>query len=399
MSTEARAWPDHLRILELLEATRKELVEERALRERQAEENERLLATLRERQAMLERLSRIQRSIVNRSELQDVLDSICAGACELVGEHVSGLRLIDPADPGMMIVVSSLGLTPEMYEEAKRLPIGTGAGGRAIAEKRVVVVEHYESAPDAIPGLAARGLHAAMAAPVYENGRVVGSLVVASYTENRRFSPAEQEVLQAFAEHASLALTDARNYRDALHRALHDQLTGLPNRSLFLDRLEHAMARVPRARRRLAVLFLDIDGFKAVNDTFGHAAGDEALLAIAQRISSCLRPSDTAARFGGDEFAILLEDVAGADDAVAVAERVLEALGEPLEVQGHRFDLAASIGIACGGLEDTDLLRRADVAMYRAKARGRGSYAIAEEGQLIVPAATSTSTTAPITTR
>jgi diguanylate cyclase (GGDEF)-like protein len=158
--------------------------------------------------------------------------------------------------------------------------------------------------------------------------------------------------------------------------ALHDPLTKLPNRTLFLDRLRLALARAARLRLPVAVLFLDLDGFKAVNDSLGHAAGDQLLVQVAERVRQCLRPADTVARLGGDEFAVLLEDL-GRGAERAVAERVLEAMRAPLVVEGTQLVIQASIGIALGGAADEgagDLLRQADLAMYTAKAGGKDRY-------------------------
>jgi diguanylate cyclase (GGDEF)-like protein/PAS domain S-box-containing protein len=174
-------------------------------------------------------------------------------------------------------------------------------------------------------------------------------------------------------------VTDQKELEDQLaHRAFHDELTGLPNRSLFTDRVEHALARRVREPGRIAVLFLDVDDFKTVNDSLGHAAGDSLLMAIAQRIDDCLRGGDTAARLGGDEFAILLEDVEDAAEAAGVADRVLEALRPAFDIDGKRTFVYASIGIATStgtpGERAEELLRNADVAMYIAKRRGKGSH-------------------------
>jgi diguanylate cyclase (GGDEF)-like protein len=185
-------------------------------------------------------------------------------------------------------------------------------------------------------------------------------------------------VLRAFAEHASLALSNARNHAEAVHRAVHDPLTGLGNRVLFRERLEHALERCPRTDRDVAVLFVDVDDFKAVNDRFGHAHGDELLVALAGRLRALLRVEDTAARLGGDEFAVLLEEVADGADAVLVAERLLDELQRPVEVSGHEVTVGASVGIATGCVSADDLLRNADFAMYQAKAGGRGRYALFE---------------------
>jgi diguanylate cyclase (GGDEF)-like protein/PAS domain S-box-containing protein len=174
-------------------------------------------------------------------------------------------------------------------------------------------------------------------------------------------------------------VSDQKDLEDQLaHRAFHDALTGLPNRSLFTDRVEHALARRVREPGKIAVLFLDVDDFKTVNDSLGHAAGDDLLVAIAQRIDDCLRGGDTAARLGGDEFAILLEDVADPAEAASVADRVIEALRPPFDIEGKRTFVYASIGIATSsgtpGERAEELLRNADVAMYIAKRRGKGGH-------------------------
>ncbi|CAA9453746.1 MAG: diguanylate cyclase/phosphodiesterase (GGDEF & EAL domains) with PAS/PAC sensor(s) [uncultured Rubrobacteraceae bacterium] len=173
-----------------------------------------------------------------------------------------------------------------------------------------------------------------------------------------------------------------RAYRASHYRAMHDPLTDLPNRALFVDRLGQALGRAGRERKRVALLFMDLDNFKVVNDSLGHELGDELLVQAGQRIRGCLRPGDTAARLGGDEFTVLLEDVAEAGDAVHAAERILGELGAPFHLGGHKIGVSASIGIALGGLAQgrpDDLLRDADVAMYRAK-REKGSYKVFQAG-------------------
>ncbi|ABG04506.1 diguanylate cyclase/phosphodiesterase [Rubrobacter xylanophilus DSM 9941] len=163
-------------------------------------------------------------------------------------------------------------------------------------------------------------------------------------------------------------------------QALHDPLTGLANRALFSDRLAHAASRAnPLDCGRLAVLMLDLDGFKSVNDSLGHEVGDALLVSVAGRIRACVRPSDTVARLGGDEFAVLIEEISDVGAAVRVAERILDRLGEPYSVGGVGRVAAASVGVAFGpAREAKSLLRDADAAMYVAKERGKGRYEVFE---------------------
>jgi diguanylate cyclase (GGDEF)-like protein/PAS domain S-box-containing protein len=171
-------------------------------------------------------------------------------------------------------------------------------------------------------------------------------------------------------------VTERKLARDALaHQARHDSLTGLPNRALFLDRLEHAIERAQRSHSMLAVLFLDIDDFKLVNDTLGHEAGDRLLVEMTPRLRSALRPGDTIARFGGDEFVVLCEDLSLEADATRIAERIAFVCSRPVTLGQHQHLVTISAGVVVvdrGSSTATELLRDADAAMYRAKATGKG---------------------------
>jgi diguanylate cyclase (GGDEF)-like protein len=161
------------------------------------------------------------------------------------------------------------------------------------------------------------------------------------------------------------------------HMAYHDHLTGLPNRKLFIDRLEQAMQRLIWHKRLAAVLFLDLDRFKVINDTLGHDAGDKLLQVVSERFAECLREGDSVARFGGDEFCILLQDVARIEDIPVVIEKIFDALKEPVVLNGEEVSVGTSIGVSVfpnDGKTADKLLKNADIAMYRAKADGRNNY-------------------------
>jgi diguanylate cyclase (GGDEF)-like protein len=184
------------------------------------------------------------------------------------------------------------------------------------------------------------------------------------------------------ADEAESELRDAaeqleRNARRLEFMAHHDGLTQLPNRSMLQDRVRRAASVARRHGRRIALLFVDLDNFKSVNDTLGHSVGDQLLQVVALRLQGCVRQEDLLARLGGDEFCVLLENIDSPEDAGAVAQKLLDALAEPYRVSGQNLSVPASIGIAClpeDGTDMEELLKSADIAMYRAKAGGRNSY-------------------------
>ena len=174
-------------------------------------------------------------------------------------------------------------------------------------------------------------------------------------------------------------VTDRKRLEDELaYRAFHDPLTGLANKALFQDRLDHALARLERSGAHLAVLFIDLDNFKTVNDSLGHGEGDDLLKRVAGTLAGCLRPADTAARLGGDEFAVLIEDVRSHDVVIDVAQRLLESLRPPVRLGSKSVSSAGSIGIAfdVAGITSEQLLRNADIAMYKAKELGKDRFEV-----------------------
>jgi diguanylate cyclase (GGDEF)-like protein len=327
-----------LRGLRTLEAERQLRLEQ----ERAALTRLELVQALERRERLLETLLRVQRAANQRTPLGEVLDAVAEGARTLLGDVTAALVLRDAADPATLTVaaISHGGDRPR---------------------------------PDELLGAAARAMLAgrplADAAPVRLGDDVAGAFVLVGPGGDVRDSE-RRDVLAAFAEQASLALTGAHTLA-AVHDAQHDPLTRLPNRALFLQRVDRALA----AETDAALLYLDLDLFKQVNDTLGHAAGDELLRGVADRLREAVRDSDMAARFGGDEFAVLLEPLTGPEQARDIAQRVADAIGRPFDIAGRTVLTRASVGIAYSGRGQTaeQLVENADLAMYRAKRTRPGS--------------------------
>jgi diguanylate cyclase (GGDEF)-like protein/PAS domain S-box-containing protein len=325
-----------------------------------------------------------------------VLELIARGAP--LGETLETLsRLAEDLSPGALVTVMLVDATgsklvpvaaPSLPAAAivalsAGVPIraGSGACGSAAFDRRLVIVEDAATDPRfaewrdmAIDN----GLLACWSTPITneETGQVLGTFAT-YYREIRR--PTEDEIaeLSRFGDLAGIAVERKQAEDRLAHQALHDPLTGLPNRALFLDRLTHAVDQVGRRPGMIAVLFCDLDNFKVVNDWLGHDAGDRVLTGAATRLHATLRAGDTAARFGGDEFVVLCENVQTEHDVVALAERVAVALAEPLAAGTDEVRLTSSIGISVSHTGDVDpeaLLRDADTAMYQAKARGKARF-------------------------
>jgi diguanylate cyclase (GGDEF)-like protein len=237
----------------------------------------------------------------------------------------------------------------------------------------------------------AKSRHLTLGVPLKVHERVTGVLCVYRRESSGPFADSERYSLAALADHAAIAIENARLYKEAqqelaqrkraedaiLQLAYHDNLTGLPNRTLFNDRTGVALARARRYSQRLAVMLLDLDHFKKVNDTLGHSVGDELLKAVGQRLTAVLRESDTVCRMGGDEFLLLLPEIDKPEHAATAAQRILEVIREPFSFGEHTLRITTSIGIAVypdDGEDGDRLAKRADVAMYRAKDKGRDNY-------------------------
>jgi diguanylate cyclase (GGDEF)-like protein/PAS domain S-box-containing protein len=275
----------------------------------------------------------------------------------------------------------------EFREHSTRLAIPRGVGplGKVWSTGQPASTEDAPNEPDyprAVPA-AREGLRGAVWLPIRSGPAVLGVIEFYSRHANR-LDESLLDTLSTIATQIGEFFRRRRAEERLAHQALHDDLTGLPNRGLLLDRLEHALQRSKRQRSTLAVLFMDLDNFKVINDNLGHHVGDELLVELAARLVRSVRTSDTAgrlggetvARFGGDEFVVLCEDIASERDAIRIAERIGRELGRPVSLGGREFTVTASIGIALGRGDASreHLVRDADAAMYRAKERGPGRW-------------------------
>ncbi len=262
-----------------------------------------------------------------------------------------------------------------------RMAIDEGLDGQIFRTGTPLAVADYDSFPGRSPAMPVARFGSMMGVPLAAGGKSVGVIGLASATTDRAFGPRETHALVRFAQLASIALDNSRLFDAAQRGALHDPTTGLPNRELLTGRIADALAATPADGAGVAVILLDLDRFKVINESVGHAVGDRLLAAVGQRLVGSLRPSDTVARFGGDEFGIVLDPVQDADDARRIAERIGNDLRAPFPMGGREWFISASLGIALGraGRETAgELLREAEIAMVRAKSDPSRRYALFE---------------------
>lgn len=253
----------------------------------------------------------------------------------------------------------------------------TLAGGAAICG----VIPDFPMAEQTM--LCQENVQSVLAVPIIVRNNFWGFVELHNCSEHYHWSDQEEAILRTMAASVSAAL-ERQDKDEIIHQqAFHDALTGLPNRVLFAERLDQALTDAHRNQDNLAVMFMDLDKFKTINDTLGHSVGDELLKEVANRLQNCLRGGDTVARWGGDEFTLLLPSIRSMDDATGTAQRILDAFKAVVEIDHHEIYVNASIGIACfpdDGQEAEVLLQNADVALYQCKEQGRGIYRVYDAG-------------------
>lgn len=328
-------------------------------------------------------LSEFARTMLTDFPIQSILDRLVTRIVDMLPISAAGVTLISSNEKSHHVAASDrLALRFEQLQSeiAEGPCLVAYRSGKPVAEGdlRAAATRFPEFAPQAV----AAGLSAVFAFPLRQSDSQLGALDL--YSESPGLLTQEaMEAAQTLADVAAAYLLNAQarlelqTISDRAHnRSLHDDLTGLPNRALLLERLEHAFLRSRRTGAVSAVLFVDLDAFKAVNDRYGHATGDDLLIALAGRLSALLRPADTVARLHGDEFVILCEDLHHADEAIVIAHRLDRALSEPFELAAGSINITASVGIAFADLAGApaEVLRNADTAMYQAKRAGGGRH-------------------------
>ncbi len=323
----------------------------------------------------------LQRASSDGAAIPELLDQLC----KVFRADIATVTLLPTATgSGSLRVISASG----RHRENTDNPLQPAALEHFVPlldeTTRGLIAVEATTDPDVREWLRGHGFKDAMGTLLQGEGMLLGSLVVANrLSDVEMFDSDDLRLFDAFAAQTSVAVQNTRLGHRLRVQAFHDTVTDLANRALFMDRLEHALTRRERDNESLAVMFLDLDDFKEINDSLGHVAGDELLMHVAARLKDVLRASDTPARFGGDEFAILLEETADPEDTIRVAERIVAAFKPRFVVAGREVTMSASIGVAITASRDItaeDLVGQADVAMYRAKVKGKDTFEVFEPG-------------------
>jgi diguanylate cyclase (GGDEF)-like protein len=332
-------------------------------------------------------LSEFARTMASDFPIQGILDHLVRRIVDILPVTGAGVTLISSTtDPHDVAASDEAALRFEKLQTQ----IGEGPCITAYESGRAVAVPDLRSQHPFTafgPAALAAGLAAVFTFPLRHNAGQLGALDLYRDTPGP-LSSGDMEAAQTLADVtvAYLANAQARSaLQDASEQfhtsALHDPLTGLPNRLLLLERLEHALLRSVRSRHPVAILFVDLDRFKLVNDSHGHLIGDELLVAVADRMASLIRPGDTLARLSGDEFVIICEEISKKLQIHMIARRIVGALGAPFPLDDVVVEVSASVGIAFStpkGKDAEELLREADIAMYQAKRRGGGTHQVVD---------------------
>jgi diguanylate cyclase (GGDEF)-like protein len=343
-------------------------------------EQKRAEAELERRAAQQAAVARLGERALESVDISELIDQACAAATELLDVELASVAEL-AADRKMFRLRAGRGWPPGHIGTLTLGGDPATQAGYTISSGAPVVVTDWETEERFAESLALQaGARSGISVTIEGLVQPFGVFAVHSMRP-RQYSAGDVDFVQSLANVLADALARQATEDEIRHRALHDSLTGLPNRTLFLDRLEHTLARLRRGSSLAAVIFLDLDRFKLVNDSLGHLAGDELLTAVGPRLKQALRATDTVARFGGDEFGILLEDIASEVAATQAAQRIAAVFARPFVLGSVEHFITASVGIALarGGERADELVRDADTAMYRAKEGGRARYELFDD--------------------
>ena len=321
------------------------------------------------------------------ADFQETLDELCVASELLVSESICSVMVYDLARQ-QLNVISGPGLPSAVVDRLNgTIPAAkSGSCAAAVSQNTPVYVSNTledEYWLDVRQLALDFSIHACWSHPIRDTGgQVIGSFAISSF-EVREPSYFQQQLLTESANIAGIILERHKKEQGLWLKAHEDKLTGLCNRPMFDMTLDHAISSARRHQAQLAVLFIDLDNFKFINDTYGHKAGDDVLREIARRLKRCQRSSDTLARYGGDEFTLLLENIDDLNSVTQVAQRVIDECALPIVTDGYSVAVSASVGISLfpnDALELRELLSFADRAMYKAKSKGRNGFYFYEEG-------------------
>ena len=313
-------------------------------------------------------------ALMDRHDPDDLLETIMTRAAALLGTPHGYIYIVEPDDQ-TLVVRHGIGVFASYL--GYRLAATDGVGGMVVRERRAIAIDDYDAWTGRANDLPMSQFGSVVGVPLTSGTRVIGVIGLASGDVDRRFGEPEIAALSRFAQLASIALDNANLVETAQRGALYDPVTGLPNRELLSDRVTHSLssARVGEDDS-IALILLDLDRFKSINESLGHAVGDQLLTAVGERLTACLRPGDTVARFGGDEFGIILDGIDGLDEVHRVADRIIETLRAPFTLGDREWFVNASLGIAiavAGRSDPGGLFREAEIALVQAK-RGSGMH-------------------------